>query len=110
MEFLFEREVAAPREGVFAFHADPGNLEVLMRRCAGFRVLRHDRSIRPGAVTWVEQPVFPWLKVVMGFRHTLCEPPLRFGEEIFHGPFSRFVHLHEFEERPGGRKVITAIY
>ena len=30
VEFLFETTVAAPRDAVFAFHADPGNLDALM--------------------------------------------------------------------------------
>jgi ligand-binding SRPBCC domain-containing protein len=42
----------------------------------------------------------------MGFRHTIYEPPQRFCEELFHGPYARFVHLHEFEERSAGTTLV----
>lgn len=105
MEFVFETTVPAPRGAVFAFHADPANLEVLMRGWPGFRLLRHDGNVRPGATTWVEVTVARVLPVVMGFRHEVFEPPSRFRETQFHGPFRRFVHSHEFEDRPGGTLV-----
>ena len=105
MEFLFETTVPAPREAVFAFHADPANLDALMAGWPGYRLLRHDGSVRPGSSTWVRQRVAVVLSFVIGLRHHLCEPPARFAESRIAGPFARFDHLHEFEEAPGGTLV-----
>jgi ligand-binding SRPBCC domain-containing protein len=106
MEFLFETTVPAPRDAVFAFHTDPGNLDLLMGGWPGYRLLRHDGSIRPGSTTWVRQRVGLVLPVVIALRHHLYEPPHRFAESAVHGPFSRFDHTHEFEEAPGGGTVV----
>jgi len=99
MKFRFEQVIESSREGVFAFHADPSNLAVLFAGRPAFRLLHHDGGIRPGCVTWIEETVAGCAPVVMGFRHTIYEPPDRFGEELIHGPYERFVHIHEFEER-----------
>jgi ligand-binding SRPBCC domain-containing protein len=64
-------------------------------------VLRHEGRLRVGGETWVEQTIAGFVPVVLGFRHTVLEAPLRFGEELIHGPFSSFQHLHEFEENSG---------
>jgi len=32
----------------------------------------------------------------MTFRHFLHEPPLRFGEGLIKGVFSKYEHIHEF--------------
>jgi ligand-binding SRPBCC domain-containing protein len=97
MEFCFEQVVPALHNDVFAFHADPGNLVALHRSRWGFRLLHHDGDVRPGCATWVQELVAGIVPVVLGFRHTTYEPPHRFGEELFHGPYETFVHTHEFE-------------
>lgn len=99
MDFCFEQVIGVPLHTVFAFHCDPRNLAVLMHNGRGFRLLHHDGNIFPGSQTWVEHTVLGFIPVVMGFRHTLYEPPVRFGEEMIHGPFAQFVHHHEFEGR-----------
>lgn len=105
MDLVYETVVAAPREAVFAFHSTPANLAVLLRGWPGFRVLRHDGSVRPGSRTWIEQTVAGFVPLAMAFRHGEWDPPSRFEEEMTHGPFARFHHRHEFEERPGGTLV-----
>ncbi|MCA9004237.1 MAG: hypothetical protein KDA70_03110 [Planctomycetaceae bacterium] len=102
MELSFEQTVPADRETLFRFHEDPDHLGLLLSEWPGFRVLRHAGNIQPGAETWVEQMIAGCLPVVMGFRHDLYEPDHRFGETMFHGPFSRFSHIHEFEETSAG--------
>ena len=106
MHFRFEKTLPAPIEDVFAFHEDPANLEVLLDAWPGFRMLHHHNSIQPGWEVWFEQTFAYCAPVVMGFRHTLYEPPHRFAEEIIHGPFSRFDHLHEFEKANTGETVV----
>ena len=96
---IFEQRVACPRQPLFAFHQDPGHLADLLRGLTGFRVLRHEGNIAPGSETWTEQMMLGFVPVVLGFRHTDLDPPHSFQERIIHGPFSRFVHRHEFEAR-----------
>ncbi|WP_417378768.1 SRPBCC family protein [Gimesia sp.] len=102
MELCFEQTVPAERETLFRFHEDPAHLGLLLAEWPGFRLLRHAGHIQPGAETWVEQRVAGCLPVVMGFRHDLYEPGHRFGETMIHGPFSRFSHIHEFDETSAG--------
>ncbi|WP_417389295.1 SRPBCC family protein [Gimesia sp.] len=102
MELCFEQTVPAERETLFRFHENPAHLGLLLAEWPGFRLLRHAGNIQPGAETWVEQRIAGCLPVVMGFRHDRYEPGKRFGETMFHGPFSCFSHIHEFEEAPAG--------
>lgn len=97
MLLQFEHRVPVPREAVFRFHEAPANLAMLLRNWPGFRLLRHDANILPGTTTWFEQTIARCVPVVLGFRHTIYEPPYRFAEELIHGPFRRFTHTHEFE-------------
>jgi ligand-binding SRPBCC domain-containing protein len=105
MQFLFEQRVAAAPAGVFAFFADPRNLETLHAEDRSFRLLRHAGSVAPGSETWFECRVAGALPVVLGFRHEDCAPPLGFGERLVHGPFACFVHRHEFAAIDGGTLV-----
>ncbi len=66
-----------------------------------FRLLGHDGPVREGGVLRIQERV-GILPVVMFFRHTLCDPPHRFRDELIHGPFDHFVHTHEFLAAPAG--------
>jgi ligand-binding SRPBCC domain-containing protein len=105
VQLEFEHTVPIARAELFAFHADPANLAVLLADWKGFRLLRHERTIRVGAEVWFEQTVAGFIPIVIGVRHVLYEPPLRFAEELIHGPFDTFRHVHEFEEVPRGTRV-----
>lgn len=105
MEFRFEQLVSASLETVFRFHENPAHLSVLHSEWPGFRLLHHEGHIHPGATTWIEQTMSGCIPVVLGFRHTIYEPPHRFGEELIHGPFSLFTHMHEFE--PMGENTVV---
>jgi ligand-binding SRPBCC domain-containing protein len=109
MRFVFEHLCPQPLDVVFGFYSNPANLSVLHGPRPEFCLLRHDGRVTIGAQTWVKMNLLRCIPVVMGFRHTYCEPPSRFGEEIIHGPFKRFVHLHEFETRIGGTLVRDAL-
>lgn len=108
MHFRFESRVPTPLKVAFAFHKNPGALALLHAGWDHLRVLRHPQEIRIGAETWVEQLVAGFIPVVLGFRHHVYDPPFLFGEEMIHGPFSRFVHLHQFAEE-NGETVISDI-
>lgn len=102
MRFHFEHTVPLAREILFAFFENPARLEVLHAGWSQVRVLAHETQVRVGGETWVEITLARCLPLVLGFRHTSFEAPFRFGEQAIHGPFSKFVHLHEFEPRAGG--------
>jgi ligand-binding SRPBCC domain-containing protein len=97
MRFCFECPVTLARETVFAFFENPEGLKLLHEGFSKIRLLHYERQVRVGAETWIELSVAGFVPVVMGFRHMLFEPPFAFGEQIIHGPFSRFVHIHEFD-------------
>ena len=98
MHFRFEQTIALPRARVFAFHEDPENLVLLHREWSTFRIISHDGPLHEGSLVWVETTIAGILPIVMGFENDLYEPPHRFGEHLFHGPFSKFEHIHEFDE------------
>ena len=98
MKFSFEQTIPLPRRTVFGFFQNPASLAVLHEGWSPLRLLKHETQISVGCETWVEQRIAGFVPVVLGFRHTLFEPPLRFAEQLIHGPFSKFHHLHEFLE------------
>lgn len=101
MQFTFEHKVPLPREVVFSFHRNPAHLVLLHSPWSKFEILAHEPEVRVGGETWVEQTVAGIIPIVLGFRHHLYEPAVRFGEHLIHGPFSRFVHIHEFVNEQG---------
>ncbi|SRR5258706_3930897 len=105
MEVLCEQLLAVPRDRVFAYFADPSHLPALYAGVPGFRLIRHGGGVLPGSETWISVSPIPGVSMVLGFRHTIWEPPDRFGEVAIRGPFARFLHVHEFEDRPGGTLV-----
>lgn len=106
MKLRFEIEVAAPRRAVFDFFANPANIENAYGPAC--RILRHDRTVEPGARTWIELTL-GILQIVMGFERTLYDPPQCFAERLIHGPFSTFEHRHEFSETAGGTRIRDCI-
>lgn len=105
MHFCFEHTVRVPRERLFGFFENPEGMEVLHAGWSRVRLLAHETQVRVGAETWVEITLARCLPMILGFRHMLFEAPVRFGEQAIHGPFSTFVHIHEFEHLAGGTLV-----
>lgn len=105
MRFCFEQVIDLPRAVVFAFFENPENLELVHCGWSVFRVIQHDGRIHPGCRMWVESTVAGIMPVILGFEHTIFEPPRRFGESLIHGPFKLFTHIHEFDEVDGGTRV-----
>ena len=106
MKFVFRQTIDAPREVVFAFFRNPRCLPLLHVKEEHIRVLRHGADVQIGCETWAEVTMFGILPVVLGFRHDLFEPPRRFGEALFHGPFMKFTHVHEFCEKGAQTEVV----
>jgi ligand-binding SRPBCC domain-containing protein len=109
MQLRFEQIIGLPKATLFAFHEDPEHLALLHRGWATFRMIHHDGSLVLGSRTWFETTIASIVPVVLGFEHTIYEPPHRFGERLIHGPFSQFTHIHEFIDVHGGTKVCDQI-
>ena len=61
-------------------------------------MIHHDGRLHQGGRTWFETTVAGILPIVIGFENIVYEPPHRFAERLIHGPFSKFTHIHEFDE------------
>lgn len=102
MQLRFEQTIPLPRPVLFAFHEDAAHLVLLHRGWARFRLLHHEGGLQVGSRIWFETTLAGIVPVVLGFEHTVYEPPARFAECLIHGPFRRFTHSHEFQETAAG--------
>jgi ligand-binding SRPBCC domain-containing protein len=109
MKFCFEKIILAPRDELFAFYEEPEHLSLLHRGWSAFRLIHHDGNIKVGSTLWFEVTIARIVPVVLGFRQTVYDPPQRFGEQLVHGPFRRFVHIHDFIEVESGTLVRDAL-
>jgi ligand-binding SRPBCC domain-containing protein len=105
MRFHFEHNVPLPMERLFSFFENPERIELLHAGWSKLRLLHCENRVRVGAETWVELMIAGCIPMVLGFRHCLFEPPFRFGEQAIHGPFSKFLHIHEFAAQNRGTVV-----
>jgi len=105
MQLIFEQIIKVPREVVFAFHENPENLLLIHAGWATVRLIKHDGGLTPNNRLWIEITVLKILPMVMGFEHTIYDPPKCFTERLVHGVFDTFNHRHEFEETSGGTLV-----
>jgi ligand-binding SRPBCC domain-containing protein len=102
--YVLDREQVVPRplDEVFAFFADPGNLEALTPGFLHFRVLT-PRSTRmeTGAVFEYRLRLFG---VPLGWKSRIdaYDPPRSFTDVQLDGPYASWVHVHEFRPVPGG--------
>jgi len=105
VELCYEQTVGLSAASLFAFFANPAHLAHLMADWPGFRLLAHAPSVEPGGMMWFEMTCCGCIPVVLGFHHTLYEPPARFGSELIHGPLEHFRHVHEFQPTAQGTVV-----
>ncbi len=93
-----EQWVDQPIERVFAFFAEPGNLQTITPPWMSFRlvscstpaieqgtILEYALRVRGLPMKWISQ-ISVW------------EPPFRFVDEQLHGPYRRWRHEHTFED------------
>jgi ligand-binding SRPBCC domain-containing protein len=101
---VLEREqlIRRPREEVFRFFADAGNLEALTPDFLRFRILT-PRPIPMRAGTLIDYRLslagvpFRWRT-----RIDVWDPPHRFVDVQLSGPYRLWHHTHELREVPGG--------
>jgi ligand-binding SRPBCC domain-containing protein len=97
-----EQLLARPRPEVFPFFADASNLARITPDFLHFTILTPmPLEVEAGAVIDYRLRFFGipfrWRTVIETF-----EPPERFTDVQVRGPYRRWHHLHEFEERDGG--------
>jgi ligand-binding SRPBCC domain-containing protein len=90
-----------PRPDVFAFFADPKNLERLTPPTLHLRLVTPAPVMTAGAVLdyrlrWLGAPI-RWRAFVREF-----DPPFRFLDVQLRGPYARWEHRHRFLEADGG--------
>lgn len=103
--FTTEVLVPRPREEVFAFFADAGNLEVLTPPWLRFEILTpRPIEMRPGALIDYRLRLHG---IPLRWRTEIVvwEPPERFVDLMVRGPYRHWRHTHTFEEAPGGTRM-----
>lgn len=104
---VLEREQFLPRSRaeVFAFFARADNLEAITPSWLRFRI------VTPLPVTMQEGTVIDYRLRLLGVpmrwqsRIDVWEPGVRFVDRQLVGPYATWIHLHEFDEVPGGVRI-----
>ena len=104
-QFLSELWLPQPREEVFAFFSEAGNLDAITPPWVRFR------RVTPGPIEMKAGALIDYKLRVHGFpirwrtKITEWNPPVRFVDEQLRGPYRLWIHEHEFEPRDGGTLV-----
>jgi ligand-binding SRPBCC domain-containing protein len=95
----------AAREEVFAFFADPMNLDRLTPAWLRFEIVtKQPVAMRPGTLLDYRLRL-RGLPIRWQSKISVWEPPDRFVDEQTKGPYSLWIHQHRFEESNGGTLV-----
>jgi ligand-binding SRPBCC domain-containing protein len=112
MLYTLERSQALPRPPgeVFAFFADPRNLEVLTPAFLRFRIIPPvPAEMRTGTVIDYRLKLFGF---PFRWRSRIedLEPGRRFADVQVRGPYASWHHVHEIGEVPGGTLVRDTVH
>jgi len=100
--FTAELWLPLPREDIFPFFADAGNLEAITPPWVNFHTLT-PTPITMQAGTLIDyQLKIHGLPVKWRTRINAWEPPYRFVDEQLRGPYRKWVHEHTFEAQNDG--------
>lgn len=98
-----------PRDQVFPFFADAENLERITPDFLHFKILTPlPIAMKPGAMIDYRLQLFgipfEWRTEITSF-----DPPYRFTDSQVIGPYSLWLHTHEFHEVDGGTQMIDQV-
>lgn len=108
--FVARQDLAAPRAEVFAFFADPANLEALTPPWLRFEILtpaplpRGEGALFDYRIRLHGLPV-RWRTLIERFEPGVC-----FVDRQVQGPYALWHHTHGFEDGPqGGTRVLDRV-
>lgn len=98
-----------PRDEVFAFFSDAGNLEAITPPFLHFRILTpRPIELRPGSLIDYRLRLFgvpfSWQTRIETFV-----PPGEFTDVQLRGPYAQWHHRHEFFDVPGGTLMVDTV-
>ena len=107
MAYRLERSLflPRPREEVFAFFSDAGNLERITPPFLNSHIITaRPIAMKPGTIIDYKLRLygiaFQWRTLIETF-----DPPVSFSDVQVTGPYRRWHHLHEFVEVPSGTEL-----
>jgi ligand-binding SRPBCC domain-containing protein len=103
-----EQVLEAPREEVFPFFADPGNLEAITPDRLRFRITEAPERMAPGARIRYRLRLHG-VPVSWTSRIAAWDPPTSFADVQGAGPYRRWEHVHAFVPEGDGTRVVDRV-
>jgi ligand-binding SRPBCC domain-containing protein len=108
MHFEYSSRISAPVNVVFGFHQRPDALELLTPPEDKVQLVSREGGLEVGARVEFRIPVGP-LKLRWVAHHIAYEKNRLFIDEQREGPFTAWVHAHQFREDHGGTRLTDSI-
>lgn len=102
-EHILEREqiIKRPRQEVFDFFADAGNLERITPKNLNFHIITPQPiEIKKGALIDYQLKLYGF-PITWKTEITQWNPPFDFVDTALKSPYKQWIHLHTFEEKNG---------
>jgi ligand-binding SRPBCC domain-containing protein len=107
-ELVRTQVVPISPEEVFAFFAEPRNLEEITPPWLRFRILEAPAELRRGSFLRYRLRLYG---IPVGWRTEISEwrPPRSFTDTQTAGPYRLWVHVHRFEPVAGGTEILDSV-
>ncbi|MFZ4627626.1 MAG: SRPBCC family protein [Blastocatellia bacterium] len=99
--FIWESEVPASPEEVFAWHEAPGAVEKLTPPWEKVQMVERGESLAVGTRVVFRVQAGPFWKTWVA-EHVAYDPPYLFADQQREGPFAYWLHRHRFERTERG--------